>query len=268
MPRVDFLHRSPPSIMDLKFLLAYVGHVVLLPPASLFLLMAIGWALRWRWPRLGKAISRGALIVLFALCTPLGADLLVAPLEGMTTPLVNPVGTGAQAIVVLAAGRMQNAPEYGGTHVPDYIALARLRYAARLQHLTGLPILVTGGNRSRDARRESKAISMARALREDFRTPVAWVEENAETTADNASKSRPILEANHIHRILLVTDAMHMPRSVVAFQQNGFEVVAAPTVFLRRGKVDAMEFFPSAEALRRAYYATYEWLGIFWYRLG
>lgn len=253
--------------MDLKLAAAYIGHVILLPPTSLFVGMAIGWLLHWRWPRLGKGISRVSLFLLFAVCTPLGADLLVAPLEGLTTPLASADGTGAQAIVLLAAGRLENAPEYANTHVPDYIALARLRYAARLQHATGLPLLVTGGNRAKDASKDSKAASIARALRDDFRTPVTWIEGDSETTAENASKSKAILQANHVQRILLVTDAMHMPRSEAVFRASGFEVVAAPTVFLRREHVDFGEFVPSAEALRRSYYATYEWLGIFWYRL-
>ena len=252
--------------MDLKQAAAYLAHVFLLPPTSLFVGMAIGWLLHWRWPRFGKGIVRLSLFLLFALCTPVGADLLVAPLEGLTAPLVSAEGSGAQAIVLLAAGRLDNAPEYAHTHVPDYIALARLRYAARLQHATGLPLLVTGGNRATDGTNDSKAASIARALREDFRTPVTWVEGDSETTADNASRSKAILQAHRIHRILLVTDAMHMPRSVSAFRASGLEVVAAPTVFLRRQRVDFAEFIPSAEALRRSYYASYEWLGILWYR--
>ena len=253
--------------MDLKQAAASIGHVVLLPPASMFGAMAIGWLVHLRWPRFGKGISRSALFLLYALCTPFGADQLVAPLEGLTSPLTSSANSGAQAIVLLSAGRLENAPEYANTHVPDYIALGRLRYAARLQHATGLPLLVTGGNRATDGSNDSKAASIARALREDFRTPVVWVEGDAETTAENASKSQVILQANHIRRILLVTDAMHMPRSEAVFRASGLEVVAAPTVFLRREHVGVGDLLPSAEALRRAYYASYEWLGIFWYRL-
>jgi uncharacterized SAM-binding protein YcdF (DUF218 family) len=244
-----------------------LGHVILLPPASLFAGIAIGWLLHFRWPRAGKTVSGLSLLILFVLSTPAGADLLVAPLEGRTMPLTSMQGTGAEAIVLLAAGRLQSAPEYGMTHVPDYIALARMRYAARLQHATNLPILVTGGNRSRDAIHDSKAASIARALREDFRTPVMWVEEEAETTAENATRSLKILQAHRIHRILLVTDAMHMPRSEAMFRAAGLDVVPAPTVFLGRKNIDFTELLPSAEALRCSYYAAYEWIGILWYRL-
>lgn len=238
-----------------------------LPPASLFLLMAIGWLMQRRWPLAGRILGRAALLALLVLCMPAGADLLVAPLERRAVPLASSRGTGAQAIVVLAAGRQENAPEYGGTHLPDYIALARLRYAAHLQHETGLPILVSGGNRSRDAMHESKAASMARALREDFRTPVTWIEEQSETTAENALRSRDILRIQGVRRILLVTDAMHMARAEEVFRASGLEVVAAPTMFFTRRQQDLQGFLPNAEALRRAWYASYEWIGIAWYRL-
>ena len=241
--------------------------LLVLPPAGFFLLLLIGWLLRRRLPRVARTIHGATLLLFFVFCTPAGADLIVAPLEAMTKPLIDVRNTGAQAIVVLAAGRNEFAPEYGNTHIPDYMALARLRYAARLQHETGLPLLVSGGNRARDASNDSKAASMARALREDFRTPVTWVEDSSETTAENASKTKAMLQASGIKRILLVTDAMHMSRAEPMFRAAGLEVVAAPTLFFRMRHVELDAFLPGAEGLRRFYYASYEWVGILWYRL-
>ena len=245
---------------------ASLFRLLVLPPAGFFRLLAICWLCRRHWPRVSQLLGTGTILIAYVLCTAAGANLLVAPLENLTIPLTKTGDTGAQAIVVLAAGRLNNAPEYGGSHIPDYIALARLRYAARLQHETGLPLLVTGGNSSNDARQDSKGASMARALREDFRTPVTWVEDNSETTAENASKSRIILQANGIQRILLVTDAMHMARSEAMFRAAGLQVTAAPTMFFRLDRLDPGTFFPSAEGLRRSWYATYEWIGLFRYR--
>ncbi|MES2831316.1 MAG: YdcF family protein [Pseudomonadota bacterium] len=257
----------------MEFLSSFAGvfRAFILPPAGLFLLIAIGLLVEKHYSLSGRVIVRIGLAAFLVLCTPAGADLLVTPLEKLTTAL-NPKRLpggldGAQAIVVLAAGRLQGAPEYGNSHIPDYVALARLRYAAHLQHATGLPILVTGGNRTKDALRESKAASMARALRTDFRTPVAWIEGESETTAENAEFSRRILLANGITKVLLVTDAMHMPRAERVFDDGNLQVVAAPTMFFTLDELDLNAFFPSAEGLRRAYYASYEWFGLLWYRL-
>jgi uncharacterized SAM-binding protein YcdF (DUF218 family) len=240
---------------------------LLLPPSGLFLLLAVGWMLRGRWPRLGRVLMAGSIAVLFFLSTGIGARLLVRPLESLTAPLAATGGTGAQAIVVLASGRVVDAPEYGGREIPDYLALARLRYAARLQHQTGLPILVSGGNVLPQGAGSSKADAMASALREDFATPVKWVEGESNDTAGNARFSARLLQKDGVRRILLVTDAMHMPRARMAFAHAGLDVVAAPTIFLGAGSIGPYGYLPSAESLRRSRYATHEWIGLAWYRL-
>lgn len=240
---------------------------ILLPPQNIFLLWAVGWLTqRWR-PRLGVALRRTALFLLFFLCTGVGAELLVAPLESMTSVPRSLHNTGAQAIVVLSAGRYTAAPEYGGQEIPDYVALARLRYAAKLYRETGLPILVSGGSVTSNRSVKPLAQSMAKALRDEFDIPVKWSEEESRNTAENAFYSARLLKRDGINRILLVTDAMHMPRSVMAFSESGMNVVAAPTIFFSSEKFALSDLLPSVENLRRAHYAMYEWLGLAWYAL-
>ena len=240
---------------------------LLLPPAGPFLLAVFGWILRRWWPRFGSVVVAVALIALFFLCTGFGAFLLMRPLEGMTSALASGTDARAQAIVVLASGRDERAAEYGYKDIPDYIALARLRYAAKLQHETGLPILVSGGNVQSQGVPRSKAEAMASALREDFRTPVRWVEGESENTAENALFSARMLRRDGIDRILLVTDAMHMPRARMTFAKTGLEVVPAPTMFMATGTITAAHFLPGPEGLRRSHYALYEWAGLLWYRI-
>jgi len=246
---------------------------LIVPPASLFVLIAAGLAMSRRWPRAGRIMAATGLAALAFLSTNAGAGLFVAPLEGMTSALRAPERAGAQAIVVLAAGRIERAPEYEGRDVPDYIALARLRYAAHLQRRTGLPMLVSGGNGSSGVEPDAadrvypKADAMAAALREDFGVPVKWIEGRSRDTAENASCSAALLRPEGIRRILLVTDAMHMPRARDAFERAGFEVVSAPTVFFSNQRQSLAAWVPSAEGMRRSWYAVYELLGIAWYRV-
>ena len=246
--------------------LADLPRELILPPSSLFLLMLLGLLLRRRSPMAGRVVFYGAVAVLFVLSTTAGARLFVAPLERLTAPLQAVHNTGAQAIVVLAAGRLRDAAEYGGRDIPDYIALGRLRYAARLQRETRLPVLVSGGNGAADDNSWSKADAMAAALREDFGVPVKWTEGQSRNTAENASFSAQVLRPEAVTRILLVTDAMHMPRARNAFQRAGLVVVAAPTLFFSHPPLGFSAFLPSAEGLRQSWYAIYELIGIAWYR--
>jgi uncharacterized SAM-binding protein YcdF (DUF218 family) len=240
---------------------------LILPPSSLFLLMAIGFLMRRRYPLGGRMVTGAGIVALFVLSTTAGARLFVKPLEQLTAPLQVVHNTGAQAIVVLAAGRVRDAPEYDGRDIPDYIALARLRYAARLQRATKLPVLVTGGNGLVDDVSWSKADAMAAALREDFGVPVKWIEGKSRNTAENAAFSTALLKPDAVRRVLLVTDAMHMARSRTAFQRAGLDVVAAPTLFFSHAPLAVGSYLPSAEGLRQSWYAVYELLGIAWYRL-
>lgn len=244
-----------------------------LPPSSLFLVIAIGLLMWRKWPRAGKVVTGVGLVTLTILSSSAGAEFFVRPLENETAPLLAPERADAQAIVVLAAGEMHHAPEYGGRDIPDYIALARLRYAAHLQRLTKLPILVSGGDGSiaidpkATERTFAKADAMAVALREDFGVPVRWIEPRSRDTAENAAFSAALLKADGVKRILLVTDAMHMPRSHAAFSRAGLDVVSAPTMFFSGRAQGVGSWIPSAEGTRRAWYAVYELLGLAWYRV-
>ncbi len=240
---------------------------LLLPPTSLFLLIVIGLVLGRRWPRAGRMLAATGLAALAFLSSTVGARLLVAPLERLSEPLRVPERAGAQAIVVLSAGRLRDAPEYGDRDIPDYVALARLRYAAHLQRRTGLPVLVSGGHAGKrvepDARSRAYTLAdaMATALREDFGVPVRWIESRSRNTGENAALSAALLRKDGVTRILLVTDAMHMPRARADFERAGLEVTAAPTMFLSRQPLGPWAWLPSAEGMRRSWYASYELLG-------
>ncbi len=70
-----------------------------------------------------------------------------------------------------------------------------------------------------------------------------------------------------VRRVLLVTDAVHMPRAEQIFLRAGLEVVPAPTAFKKRGPVTPASYIPNAGALKDSHYALHEWIGLLWYRL-
>jgi uncharacterized SAM-binding protein YcdF (DUF218 family) len=58
-----------------------------------------------------------------------------------------------------------------------------------------------------------------------------WQQPKSRNTYEDALYSAQILKEQGIRRILLVTSAWHMPRSVRLFQAQGLEVVPAPADF-------------------------------------
>ena len=239
---------------------------IAMPPTNLLLLIALGYLMRRRWPRTGRIVRISACALLLVLSTVAGSQLLVAPLENLTAPLTDSGTAGAQAIVVLSAGMVDAAPEFGGQDTPDQVTLARMHYGAWLQRQTGLPVLVSGGIAPGAASTRSLGAMMARTLRDEFKTPVRWIEDQSEDTEQNAVNSARMLKAAGIKRVLLVTHAMHMQRSREAFARQGMDVVDAPTMFYGRARWSPLMLVPSANGLYRSYYAMHEWIGLAWYR--
>ncbi len=193
----------------------------------------------------------------------------MAKLEAYAPPLsptLTKAGKNIQAIVVLGDGRYSDAPEYGGDTVGP-TDLMRLRYAARLQRRTGLPLLVSGG--SPGGQSVSEAELMKRCLEHDFGVHVRWVEGHSRTTWENALYSHRLLAANHINDIYLVTSAWHMRRAAWAFEANGFKVTSAPTGFATLGPrhYGLPGYLPSAKGLLQSTIALRERLAFVWYNL-
>ena len=229
------------------------------------MLGCLGWWLAKRFRVAGNTLIITSIALLMILSTSAGSRLLVVPLEHRSLPVPNPRMVDAQVIVILGGGRSFAAPEDGDRDQPGAQTLARLRHGARLHRLTGLPVLVSGGAPDRGG--ESEAAVMSRALREDFQTPVRWLEDTSENTAQNAARAATLLREAGIDRVLLVTDAIHMPRAMQIFSKTGLVIMPAATDFRSRKPLSAADFIPSAVSLQTSHYALHEWIGMFWYRL-
>ena len=80
-------------------------------------------------------------------------------------------------------------------------------------------------------------------------------------TFENARNSVRLLKADGIHRIVLVTHATHLRRSVHEFIAAGVEVVPAPVGMLAARDLGMSRYLPNLGALQRSYAAIYELLG-------
>ena len=194
-------------------------------------------------------------------------------MEGLETypPITaaHPPPQDAQAILVLGAGRYTGAPEYGGDTL-DALSLMRVRYAAHLHRTTRLPVFVSGGNPPDEDPPLGRL--MEQVLRDEYGIEAAGVEDRSLTTSENAEFSAPMLREAGIHKVLLVTSAWHMPRSMDAFARAGIAAIPAPTGFVS-GRIQDDEpgspsdFLPSMTAFHSSYYAIHEYLGRAWYQV-
>jgi uncharacterized SAM-binding protein YcdF (DUF218 family) len=240
-----------------------VVEALALPPTGFVILIVAGLLMRGGWLRFGRRLTWTALIALILLGMPIVSNNLLLSLEtGLpTTPTP---GHPPQAIVVLSAEITRAHQEVLG-YRPGLLTLDRLRTAAALYRRTGLPILVSGGIAQADA--PSFAAVMAQSLKDDFQTPARWVEAKSTDTWENARFSAEILHAEGITSIYLVTSSWHMRRALVAFQDTGLIVTAAPTSPDEPLEPDLGDFLPRAAGWQTGYYAIHEWIGYAWYKL-
>lgn len=212
--------------------LRYLFKQLLLPPGGLLLLLLLAFWWRTRRPRRALACAVLGLGGLWLMSLPavveLGARLLEhePALERAAWPTL---AQRAEAIVVLGGGRERGDPGWGGDQ-PSLLALERARLAARLHWVSGLPILASGGLHRGEP--PSEAELLAAVLSEDFSVALRWQEGRSRTTWENATLSAPLLRDAGVRRIVLVTQAWHMPRARWCFERQGFEVIPAPMGFL------------------------------------
>ena len=235
----------------------------LLPPFNLLFVALVGLFIARSYPRFGHTLLIGSFTLLWLCATPYFTEGALHLLEGQIKP-VDVQAQPADAIVVLGGGTYFHAPEYGVDTVGDG-TLARLRYAAKLQRETDKPVLVTGGKPLGNDLSEAQQMKLV--LEQEFKVPVRWTEDASENTLENARHSYQLLQKSGIKRIYLVTHAWHMPRSILAFQSAGFDVVPAPTAFTTRYRTDLLSFIPNAGALSGNRTFMHEIIGLLWYRL-
>lgn len=236
---------------------------LILPPGCLLVLLGAGFLCMLRGRRrAGLTLLAAGLVAFYALSVPAVSNFLMRCIEAPPATEAALRSSDSQAIVILSGGFEQHAPEYGQGSAVDALTLQRLRYGAHLVRALDLPILVSGGQ-PKDAT-VSLAAMMKTALEQDFGVPVRWTEDASRDTYENAAFSAPILQQAGVQRIILVTHASHMARSVRVFEAAGLKVTGAPTVFAPPTSFDLL---PRLSSLYDSYYALYEIAGAIWYAL-
>ena len=255
-------------------LLFYLSSFLALPfyPIGLAvaLLCAALIALAAKRRKTGAALVVFALVELYALSSDPISWYLVRSLEKQYSPVTT--FPSQASIVLLTGGEVPRMPP----RLYDEVNAAgdRILYAARLFNQGVAPrIIVTGGNL--DFLRSgcgSQAEASGRLLTGLFGIDPGHIvlETGARNTYENAVFTRNMLDSLHLsRRVILVTSAVHMPRSVAVFRKAGCTVFPAPANFLvdvpHQEKLIAI--LPNTGALANSTAALHEWYGIAAYKL-
>jgi uncharacterized SAM-binding protein YcdF (DUF218 family) len=239
---------------------------LLIYPLSLSLLLC-GLALifsRLRWPRRSFYTLLLAVGWLYLCSTALFANFLSGTLERGFVPRAMSVIDKADAIVLLGGGIR------GDTHMgtlPDLNQRAdRLVHAVALYKAGKAPLVVLSGGGEEGARTEAQQMKDLLLV---MGVPAQHIllENQRRDTHDNAVFTAHLLKSRGISRILLVTSAFHMRRSLALFEAQGVDAVPAPTDYQQLVSQQVVpDWLPLVSNLSQSTDALHEIVGFWIYR--
>jgi uncharacterized SAM-binding protein YcdF (DUF218 family) len=235
---------------------------LILPPLPWMLLLLavlIFWR-RW-WAR--KLLLTTFCLIIALHSGPVGY-LLRYPLESHYPPLLEPAKVEPYDAIVVLTGSMIPASGLIPFVTIDEYMFRRLDEAWRLYRIRPKPIIVSGGhvNPFTPAKNENQ---IARDYLILWGVPKNDVlaEDKSRDTFESAVEVEKILHQKSWKRYLLVTSAVHMPRSMLAFKSKAPEPIPAPGDFsLVAFEPDPFRFFPNEGAAREIFMTLHEYIGI------
>jgi uncharacterized SAM-binding protein YcdF (DUF218 family) len=208
-------------------------------------------------------------VLVLILHSGIAGHLFRYPLESRYPPLRDPRTAGAyDAIVVLTGGSI---PADGLIPFPSIAGpmFRRLEEAWRLYRINPKPILVSGGHVDPFTPPMNEN-QIAREYLIRWGVPARDVlgEERSRDTFESAVAVEAIMRQRKWRRYLLVTSALHMPRSMLAFGARAPEPVPAPGDFtVGDFTLTPLSLFPSEHAAQGISAAIHEYVGLlnyFW----
>jgi len=242
--------------------------------ASLLLIVTV-WGLWRKRQRLAMGSAIAALLILWVGSNAWVATRLVQSLEWQNLP-PDPMPQ-AEAIVVL--GGSTRPADFPRPWVDVNEAGDRVLYGARLYKAGQAPkLILSGGRIAWRGGGPPESADMAQIAIALGVPKTAIIQDPASlNTYQNAVNVKAILQREEISRILLVTSAMHMPRSLAIFRKQGMDAIAAPTDFLVSERTVAevsgtrqarlLSLLPDAKNLNDVSRAMKEYIGLAVYRL-
>ncbi|MFH1038146.1 MAG: YdcF family protein [PVC group bacterium] len=250
-----------------------------LPPTAILIGMVISLCLffrkKWKGGRILLIVTAAGY---YFLSTGPAAYLLVKSLE-RTVPFTEAAAPGAgdrepAAIVVLAGGAVKKGPSHPRSEL-EGASWNRLWRGIELYREYGgrIPIIYSGGSGS-PFDPESFEAELARSCAVSIGIPPSdfWTENLSRNTCENARETKRLLDQRYpgadLHRVILVTSSIHMPRSILAMRRAGIDPVPSPADFLvTTFSLDPLSLLPSDRYFTVSTRCLHEWLGIVAYRL-
>lgn len=231
-----------------------------MPPGILILLCLL--ILVFARKKVKPLLALVALFIYLISINPV-AELVLNPLETQyPLPSLDEIRQ-CNAYIILGGGTNETGPTIDGKGMPEGDALARVIAGYRLYLIFQKPIIVSGGG---VPGHEPGAVTMKRFLVSlGVNERHVYTESRSRDTYENARYTSQICGENRFKRVLLITSAYHMRRSMMLFGKFFKDVTPYPAGFRADPTYHLMHFLPDAGNMLNVELAIREYMGILFY---
>ena len=237
-------------------------------PLTFFWLIFLAGVLFYllKFKRTGIACGFFSIVWLAIISFPFLPDLLIRSLESRYSPLLDISKLNRNDsvyILVLGAGTTDNKNLPPNDQLSPN-AMLRLSEGIRLHRLFKTSKLVLRGSVAGENVSESEPIMQAAMALGLEKNTIRLLGIPESTRMEAFEYTRKFGTDN---TLILVTDAIHMPRAIYLFQKAGQKPIPAPTNHLVKSNGRKLsDWLPSALNIYKMEYAMHEFLGLAWAR--
>jgi len=227
-------------------------------------------------------LSLISLILMYVVFTALGTSFLVVPLENMYINSYIEDNDNQYPIIVMGGGINYGSDK---AYLSPY-SLQRVVKGYELYRKIATPIVYTGGVaigqkeigesevavewlRNMGVKKEDIVIeNKARTTYENGVYVKEWLldyyanGQNEEIKQEDSSKSGEVRS-----KAYLVTNALHLPRSVMVFKKQGIDVIPVSSGIITDHRQSWLDYLPNRGSLTANMMALHEWMGLVWYKI-
>lgn len=127
----------------------------------------------------------------------------------------------ADAIVVLGAAAYDTRP--------SPVFEERIRHGLALYERGYAPVLLFTGGYGNGARFAESQVARRYALRHGVPESAILIESNSRNTRENLHQARRLMQQHGLHRVIVVSDPLHMSRALRLSRELGIDALGSPT---------------------------------------
>ena len=252
----------------MNFVVKKIISQFLMPETFCIILILAGLIFLWitKKQKTGKVFVTIGTLLLLLFSYKFTANIITLPLENQYTPLLRKIDQkrkDVKYIVVLGGGVKYDKLQPISSQIGEK-TLIRLVEGIRLLNLYPQAKLILSGGKTFSSESEGdimKRISNILGVAEN-RILVDSISLDTQMQANNLKK---IIKDS---KFILVTSAIHMPRSMILFKAKGMNPIPAPTAYyVQELRNSPFLYFPSPSFLSQCSSAFHEYLGLIWFRI-